>query len=333
MSENQAKKLVNEFKEGLLKGERFWLSRAISLAESTRKEDRKLISELISALYPETGGSLRIGVTGTPGVGKSTFIEQLGSFLVHAGYKVAVLTVDPSSRNTGGSLLGDKTRMDRLSSMDNAFIRSTATGGSLGGVAGNTRNAVLLCEAAGYDVVFIETVGVGQSETLVNDLADLVILLTVTNMGDTIQAIKKGVLEIADLILINKSEGKRNKEALTLKKELDSLKNLIPRDKLRSEAPEILTISSLENTGIEECWQLMISKFEKEKRNGKFESRRKDQQIFLFEALLKEQILVKVLEKEQFKRKKEEQRSKVLKGKVSIEEAIRQLLDNFSDKQ
>jgi LAO/AO transport system kinase len=238
----------------LLAGERRALARAITLVESTRDDHRARADALLTALLPHTGKSVRLGITGVPGVGKSTFIERFGLHLIAAGHKVAVLAIDPSSKRTGGSILGDKTRMELLSRDPNAFIRPSPAGATLGGVARRTREAMLLVEAAGHDVAIVETVGVGQSETAVADMVDMFILLLPPAGGDDLQGIKKGVVELADLLVVNKADGELIKTAQRAATDyLNALRLLYPTT--AAWMPEVRTCSALEGRGIAEVWQ------------------------------------------------------------------------------
>jgi LAO/AO transport system kinase len=245
--------MTDPLAEGVGKGDRRSLARAITLAESTRADDRKRAEALIEALLPLTGRAARIGISGTPGVGKSTFIEAFGGFLTGRGHKVAVLAVDPSSRRSGGSILGDKTRMESLARDRHAFIRPSPAGGTLGGVARRTREAMLLCEAAGFDVVLVETVGVGQSETAVADLVDLFLLLLGPAAGDDLQGIKRGIMELADLIVVNKADGDLKPAASRAAAEVKSALHLL-RPKWPQWQPPVLLASAAEKTGIDAVW-------------------------------------------------------------------------------
>lgn len=237
-------------------GERRALSKAITLIESTKKEDRELAERLLVELLPESGGALRLGLSGAPGVGKSTFIEAFGTYLTGLGKSVAVLAVDPSSARSGGSILGDKTRMERLSRNPDAFIRPSPSGGSLGGVARRTREALLLVEAAGFDVVIVETVGVGQSETTVAEMVDLFALILAPGGGDDLQGIKRGIMELADLVIVNKADGDLEKAAKLAVADFSMALQLM-RPKYAGLSPKVLSVSSLENRGLEEVWQAM----------------------------------------------------------------------------
>jgi LAO/AO transport system kinase len=238
---------------GVLAGERRSLAKAITLIESTHPEHRARAHALLEALLPHTGRSLRIGITGVPGVGKSTFIEALGLYLIEQGHRVAVLAVDPSSSISGGSILGDKTRMEHLSQREEAFIRPSPAGGSLGGVADKTREALLICEAAGFDVVIVETVGVGQSETAVAGMTDAFVLLQLPNAGDDLQAIKKGVVELADLVVFNKADIDHQATQLAMAQMRSALAMLRPTSP--NWLPPVVSVSALRNEGIAEFWQ------------------------------------------------------------------------------
>jgi LAO/AO transport system kinase len=239
-----------EYRNGILSGDRAILSRAITLVESSLDSDADLASQLVQEILPKTGNSIRIGITGVPGVGKSTFIESFGKLLVDKGHQVAVLAVDPSSQKTKGSILGDKTRMDQLAADKRAFIRPSPTGTTLGGVSAKTREAMLLCEAAGFDVILIETVGVGQSETAVKGMVDFFLLLMLAGAGDELQGIKKGIMEMADALFINKAEGKNLLEAKKAKANYSNALHLFPLGE-NSWSPKVLLGSSVDGTGLE----------------------------------------------------------------------------------
>jgi LAO/AO transport system kinase len=239
--------------EDLLDGNRRALARAITLIESTRPDHRREAEALLAAALPATGRSTRIGISGVPGVGKSTFIEAFGGMLIERGHKVAVLAIDPTSRRTGGSILGDKTRMERLARDPAAFIRPSPTGGSLGGVARRTRECMLACEAAGFDVVIVETVGVGQSETAVADMVDLFLLLLLPSGGDELQGIKKGVVEIADLVVVNKADGEMKAAAARAAAEYQSALRMLKPLSDAWQVP-VLRCSSLTGAGVPEVW-------------------------------------------------------------------------------
>ncbi len=262
----------------LKRGDRRALARAITLIESVRPSHRENARQLITEILPDTGNSVRIGISGTPGVGKSTFIEAFGKFLTGLGHRVAVLTIDPSSKRTGGSILGDKTRMEELVRDKNAFIRPSPSGGSLGGVARRTREAMLLCEAAGFDVILVETVGVGQSETTVAEMVDVFMLLLAPAGGDELQGIKRGVMELADLIVINKADGELKATASRAAAEYKGAVGLM-RPKSTHWRPEVLMISALKKQGIDDLWNAIERYREARSKEGELEMQRRDQAI------------------------------------------------------
>ena len=276
--------LVNDLADAPSLKQRRALAKVITLLESTRLDHRKRADDVLNTLLPKTGKSFRLGISGVPGVGKSTLIETLGLYLIEKGHRVAVLAIDPSSSLSGGSILGDKTRMERLSVLENAFIRPSPSSLTLGGVAEKTREAMLVAEAAGFDIIIVETVGVGQSEIAVAGMTDMFLLLQLPNAGDDLQAIKKGVMEIADLIVINKVDLDPD-AAMRAQLFITSSLRLLgfqgnPDHASHDESywhPTVMTLSALEGRGIPELWE-KISHFEKlQKANGKFEARRKQQ--------------------------------------------------------
>ncbi|WP_084958489.1 methylmalonyl Co-A mutase-associated GTPase MeaB [Thermoactinospora rubra] len=246
---------LEDYVDGVKAGSRTWIARAITLVESSRPDHMELAQRLLVELTPLAGNARRVGISGLPGAGKSTFIDALGTMLTREGHRVAVLAVDPSSTRTGGSILGDKTRMARLAADENAFIRPSPTSGTLGGVTKATREAMVVVEAAGYDVVIVETVGVGQSETAVADMVDTFVLLSLARTGDQLQGIKKGVLELADVIAINKADGEHEPAARKAARELAGALRM-----LRSEdgPPPVLTTSGLTGAGLEELWRHVL---------------------------------------------------------------------------
>ena len=267
---------TQDYMDQIIKGNITYLSRAITLIESFKESDKNKATKLLNACLPFAGNSIRIGITGVPGVGKSTFIEAFGSYLTALGKKVAVLAVDPSSSLNKGSILGDKTRMENLSKDANAFIRPSPTGNSLGGVARKTKEAIILCEAAKFDIILVETVGVGQSETLVNSMVDFFLLLKVSGTGDELQGIKRGIMEMADLIVINKADGDNIKNTEFAKKEFERALHLYPL-KENNWSPKVSTCSSLKNTGIEEVWHTIQEFVKITQSNDWFQKNRKDQ--------------------------------------------------------
>ncbi len=270
-------------------GDRTVLSRAITLVESKRADHRHTAAALTQALLRETGKAVRVGITGAPGVGKSTMIDALGSMLTSQGRKVAVLAVDPSSRRTGGSILADKTRMAHLANDANAFIRPSPSSGTLGGVAAKTRETMLLCEAAGYDVVLVETVGVGQSEIAVSDMTDFFLVLALPGAGDELQALKKGVVELADMIAVNKADGDNLPRAkLAASQYGAALHILLPRSPNWS--PPVITCSALKSDGIEALWQHILDHRQRLTASGELAARRGEQQVKWMWTMLEERL-------------------------------------------
>ena len=270
---------VKDYKDGILSGDRSVLSRAITLIESTLPVDNKLSQEIISHCLPHTGKSVRIGVTGVPGVGKSTFIESFGLYLTgDLKRTVAVLAIDPTSERSKGSILGDKVRMEKLSLHPRAFIRPSPSAGSLGGVAKNTRAAILLCEAAGFNTIIVETIGVGQSETTVHSMVDFFLLLLLAGAGDELQGMKRGIMEMADAIAITKADGANEKNAELAKREFQNVLHLYPA-KESGWNPPALTCSSLENKGIREIWEQVAEHQKLMQKSGEFEKKRRNQSV------------------------------------------------------
>ncbi|SRX53938.1 methylmalonyl Co-A mutase-associated GTPase MeaB [Aequorivita sp. CIP111184] len=270
---------VDELISGVLNKNQASLSRAITIIESTAQRHQQQAKEIIEKCLPHANQSIRIGITGVPGVGKSTFIESFGKLLISEGKKVAVLTVDPSSSISKGSILGDKTRMEDLVKEPNAFIRPSASGDTLGGVARKTRETIILCEAAGFKVILIETVGVGQSETAVHSMTDFFLLLKLSGAGDELQGIKRGIMEMADSIVINKADGDNLKAAKMAKNEFNRALHLYP-PKESDWAPKTLLCSAIKNEGISEIWEVISTYFETVKANGYFQHKRKEQNKF-----------------------------------------------------
>ncbi|NOQ50946.1 MAG: methylmalonyl Co-A mutase-associated GTPase MeaB [Desulfuromonadaceae bacterium] len=265
---------VETIAAGVRKGNIRSLAKAITLIESRNPDHSSEAAELLDNLLPDSENSIRVGISGVPGAGKSTFIEALGMFLIGAGHKVAILTVDPSSQLSGGSILGDKTRMEELSREQNAFIRPSPSGDTLGGVARKTRETMLLCEAAGYDIIIVETVGVGQSEVTVASMVDFFLLLQLPNAGDELQGIKKGVMEIADAILVNKSEGENRPKAELARQQYENALHLLKPKSTNWHVPAMLC-SALHNQGIVEIWQTILDFATTMKQSGEFENKRR----------------------------------------------------------
>src|SRR6201984_1961358 len=274
-------------------GRRAALARAITLVESRRGDHQAAARELVQALLPDTGKAVRVGITGSPGVGKSTTIDALGMFLIERGHKVAVLAVDPSSARTGGSILADKTRMARLSASEHAYIRPSPASGTLGGVAAKTREAMLLCEAAGFDVILVETVGLGQSETAVADMTDFFLALMLPGAGDELQGIKKGLVELADMIAINNADGENLKRAQRAAAEYRSALHILsPRSEHWS--PPVVTYSALTGAGIAELWQKMLDHRTAMTASGDFAARRREQQVKWMWSMLEQRMLARL---------------------------------------
>ncbi|SNR38322.1 LAO/AO transport system kinase [Haloechinothrix alba] len=281
---------VASYAEGVLAGDRGMLSRAITLVESSRAEHRAQAQELLTRLLPHAGRSMRVGITGVPGVGKSTFIDGLGSMLLEKGHRLAVLAVDPSSTRSGGSILGDKTRMARLAVEPGAFIRPSPTSGTLGGVAGATRETIVLMEAAGHDIVFVETVGVGQSEVTVANMVDSFLFLTLARTGDQLQGIKKGVLELADVIAVNKADGEYQQQARKAARELQgALRLLYGPD--ADWTPPVLTCSGLSGTGLDTVWQQLVTHHESLESSGSLAEKRRQQQVDWTWSMVRDELL------------------------------------------
>ncbi|RRE03289.1 methylmalonyl Co-A mutase-associated GTPase MeaB [Mycobacteroides abscessus subsp. massiliense] len=307
-------------------GDRSGLARAITLVESTRQDHRSQAQQLLLELSPDGGNALRVGITGVPGVGKSTTIEALGMYLIEQGHRVAVLAVDPSSTRTGGSILGDKTRMGRLSVHPDAYIRPSPTSGTLGGVAKATRETVVLLEAAGFDVILIETVGVGQSEVTVANMVDTFVFLTLARTGDQLQGIKKGVLELADIVVVNKADGEHAIEAKKAARELSGALRLIyPHDTLWR--PPVLTMSALENNGVSEMWDTVLRHRAVLTEAGEFEAKRRRQQVDWMWAMVRDAVLDRVLNAPDVKASRADIEQQVREGTLTPALAAEQLLN------
>ncbi|UXA20283.1 methylmalonyl Co-A mutase-associated GTPase MeaB [Mycobacterium sp. SMC-4] len=285
---------VSELAAALRGGDRSALARAITLVESTRPDHRQQAQELLLELADTAGAGMHIGITGVPGVGKSTSIEALGMHVIELGHRVAVLAVDPSSTRTGGSILGDKTRMARLAVHPDAYIRPSPTSGTLGGVARATRETIVLLEAAGYDVILVETVGVGQSEVAVANMVDTFVFLTLARTGDQLQGIKKGVLELADIVVVNKADGEHAIEAKSAARELAGAIRLIyPRETLWR--PPVLTMSALEGTGLQELWATVLKHRDVLTEAGEFDARRRIQQVEWTWSMVRDTVIDRVV--------------------------------------
>jgi len=280
---------LDQYINGILAGDRLVLSRAITLIESRRPDDQALAQEVLTGVLNRTGHSIRVGITGVPGVGKSTFIEAFGKYLTDQGHKLAVLAVDPTSQRSGGSLLGDKTRMEQLSVDPNAYIRPSPAGDSLGGVAHRTRETMLLCEAAGFDVILIETVGVGQSETLVHGMVDFFLLLMLAGAGDELQGMKRGIMELADALAITKADGDNRPATDRARVEYQNALHLFPPTGT-GWSPPVLTCSATTGEGITDIWQLIQNHQELMTRHGHRDRRRQEQQLAWFRSHLRNRL-------------------------------------------
>ncbi|MBT8261855.1 MAG: methylmalonyl Co-A mutase-associated GTPase MeaB [Bacteroidia bacterium] len=310
---------------GMLSGDKSALSRAITLIESTKPKHRIEARELLEACLPYANNSLRIGITGVPGVGKSTFIERFGKLYTSKGHNVAVLAVDPSSKLSKGSILGDKTRMEELVKDKNAFIRPSASGSSLGGVARKTREAIILCEAAGFDIIIIETVGVGQSETMVHSMTDFFLLLKLAGAGDELQGIKRGIMEMADAIVINKADGENIKAAKLAKAEFNRALHLFP-EKESGWSPKTLTCSAIKNEGIAEIADLISDYVKITRENSFFLQRRNDQNKYWLLQTIESSLKNNFYENPEIKKALREQLKALDENKTTPFEAANYLL-------
>jgi len=319
----------SDLAEKIIAQDRRALSRAITLVESSREDHRAQATELLDQLRGRSSQAIRIGLSGTPGVGKSTFIESFGMMLIAQGLRVAVLAVDPSSARSGGSILGDKTRMDRLSRERNAFIRPSPSQSHLGGVARRTREAIELCEAAGFDVVLIETVGVGQSETVVAEMSDLFILLMAPAGGDELQGVKRGIMEMADMILVNKADGDLKPAAMrTCADYSGALRLLRHRPQDPDGFPKAVTVSALEEQGLRDAWDEMTKLTDWRREQGHFDSRRAEQQRYWFEEEVRQALLAQLqtgIAKDHLATLGDQ----VAKGEISVSKAAGEMLDHL----
>ena len=334
-SQNSIKKSINlsidDYVEGVLNNNRTLLAKTITLIESNSKKHFDLAHKVLQKLLPHSGNSIRVGITGVPGAGKSTFIEALGMYLIKQGHKVAVLTVDPSSSITRGSILGDKTRMEKLSREPNCFIRPSPSGGALGGVARKSRETIIVCEAAGYDIILIETVGVGQSEITVRSMVDFFLLIMIAGAGDELQGIKRGVIEIADALLINKADGENKQKAELAKTEFAHALHYLKPATEGWETP-VKTCSALTGKGIEDVWQMISKYVELTKSSQKFEHRRKEQSVEWVHRLIEEELKNEFYNNENVKAILPGIKDDLLKGNILTIDAVKKLLAAFSGK-
>ncbi|MFC9618973.1 methylmalonyl Co-A mutase-associated GTPase MeaB [Streptomyces sp. NPDC056930] len=319
---------IDSYVKGVLDGKRAYIARAITLVESTRSDHRALAQQLLRELLPHSGNARRIGISGVPGVGKSTFIDALGTMLTGLGHRVAVLAVDPSSSRTGGSILGDKTRMERLAVDRAAFVRPSPTAGTLGGVARATRESIVVMEAAGYDVVLVETVGVGQSETAVANMVDTFLLLSLARTGDQLQGIKKGVLELADAIAVNKADGPHERDARAAARELaGALRLMHPVD--AAWTPPVLTCSARESTGLDTLWERLEQHRALLESTGRLAAKRRDQQVDWTWTMVRDELLESLRGHPEVRALTPELEQRVRDGELTATLAAEQILGAF----
>ena len=314
--------------DGILNHDRSILSQAITMVESNRPEHQELAQQIIEKCLPHCGNSVRIGITGVPGVGKSSFIETMGYHLCEMERKLAVLAIDPSSEKTKGSILGDKTRMEQLSTHRNAYIRPSPSAGSLGGVAQKTRESIILCEAAGYDTIFIETVGVGQSETAVHSMVDFFLLLMLGGAGDELQGIKRGIMEMADAITINKADGDNITRAQHAKAEYQAALHLFPLSESKW-SPKVLTCSAHKKTGIQEIWDTVSEYTDFTKGNGYFQHRRSQQAKYWMHQSIELALKASFYQNESLKNSIQESEQKVIGRELSPFVAAKKLMEEY----
>ncbi|MCB1174463.1 MAG: methylmalonyl Co-A mutase-associated GTPase MeaB [Leptospiraceae bacterium] len=321
---------LDEYVAGIRAGDRVILSRAITRVESNNPAHQDLAQEIVKACLPYSGASLRVGITGVPGVGKSTFIEASGRYLIEEqGYRLAVLAIDPSSSKQGGSILGDKTRMQTLSVHERAFIRPSPSAGSLGGVARKTRESILLCEAAGYNLIFVETVGVGQSETAVYDMVDCFLLLMLSGAGDQLQGIKRGIMEMADLIAITKADGSNQLKARAAAREYAAAVHLMPQAE-HGQVTSVLTCSALDGEGIDRVWQAVINFCARNKTSGFLAANRRRQARNWMHQSIQEQLLGSFYQNSDLAALVQEYETRVVNAELNPFEAARELLNRFA---
>jgi LAO/AO transport system kinase len=318
----------DEYVDAILAGNRTILSQAITLVESSLPEHYEMAQAIIEKCLPHSAESIRIGITGVPGAGKSTFIETFGLHITGEGRKLAVLTIDPSSEHTRGSILGDKTRMEKLSVHPSAFIRPSPAAGSLGGVARKTRETIILCEAAGFNTVIVETVGVGQSETAVNSMVDFFLLLMLAGAGDELQGIKRGIMEMADLIAITKADGANRLIAEGARVSYQNALRLFT-SRTPGWKPQVLTCSALENTGISELWNLILSYFNLTKKSGFFDEFRKQQSVIRMDSMIIDYLNNTFYNQEDIKMLRPEIEQQLYEGKITSYMAAVKLLDKY----
>ncbi|MCU9594113.1 methylmalonyl Co-A mutase-associated GTPase MeaB [Caldibacillus thermolactis] len=323
---------IQQYVEGIKSGDRMTLAKAITLIESNHPDHFQAGQQLLKEILPLTGKSMRIGITGVPGAGKSTFIERFGTDLCQMGKKVAVLAIDPSSTISQGSILGDKTRMAQLSREENAFIRPSPSGGTLGGVHRKTRETILLCEAAGYDMILVETVGVGQSEVVVRTMVDMFLMLTITGAGDDLQGMKKGMMELVDAIIVTKADGDNKEKAIKTRNEYNQILRLL---KAATEGwqTKAVACSSITGEGISDVWELILDFFNSTKKSGVFYARRKKQTTDWMLTSIRERLEQTFFQNEQIKKRLPVVQRNVETGRLPVSIAVENLLADFFNNQ
>lgn len=328
LNKKKTKLNIDQYVQGILKGNRAILGQAITLIESTLQRHYELAQQIVDRCLPYSGKSLRIGITGVPGVGKSTFIDVLGTHITGLGYKLAVLAIDPSSKRTKGSILGDKTRMEKLSNDINAFIRPSPSAGTLGGVARKTREIIILCEAAGFDIILVETVGVGQSETLVHSMVDYFLLLMLAGAGDELQGIKRGIMEMADAILINKADGDNVINAKNAKAEYENALHLYPLPE-SGWKPVVSVCSATKKSGIESVWDTIMSYYKFSLKNGYFKKNRDNQMKYCMYDYINQELSQNFYHNELVKKIIPDIEKDLLLRKMTSYTAARKLLEAY----
>lgn len=322
---------AQEYAEGIISGDRNFLSRAITLLESSKPGDSELASEIIRLCLPYSGNSKRIGITGVPGVGKSTFIDIFGKNLIEQGHKIAILAIDPSSSISGGSILGDKTRMESLSGEINAFIRPSPTSGTLGGVAAKTRESIILCEATGFDTIIIETVGVGQSEIAVSSMVDVFMMLLVAGTGDDLQGIKRGIMEMVDILVFTKDDGENKTRTFANMKQFETALKMFPT-KDSFWIPEVLSVSAVENSGINDVLKLLDKYFSFIKENNFLTKNRKSQSKQWFHDQISSLLLLKFYSTKNINNQITDIEEKVINQQLSPISAANEIIEKYFEK-
>ena len=320
---------IDELVQGVLKDDRNLLARCITLIESNSAKHHEKSTAVLDELLPHAGNSIRLGISGVPGAGKSTMIEALGLYLIKKGHKVAVLTVDPSSSVSKGSILGDKTRMEYLSREKNCFIRPSPSAGNLGGVTRKTRETITACEAAGFDIIIIETVGVGQSEITVRSMVDFFLLVMIAGAGDELQGIKKGIIEIADALVFNKADGSNKQKAEIARAEFANALHYLQAYTIGWQ-PKVLTASAIENIGIDKIWEMIIEFFDLTKKNNTFMDRRNKQSLEWMHSLIKESLINKFYENPDIKIELKKMETQLLEGNARATSVAEELLKKFN---